>query len=315
MLSKKYFMQFAAASAIASAVSSQSLTTDMKSESPASPAPAASDASSQIVSPPNPKPSAKFLYLRERVETPEPVKEHDDFCQQKEDNCTTAQGMESVVMEGWVAKLLHDVNLKVNKDITYKSDAENFGDDRWVVVKKDGEQPVYGDCEDFAVTKRDILKSHIPASAMMLAYVTSEESGAHVVLIVRTTEGDKVLDNRSQNVRGIDETDYEYMYVTDPLDNKQWRTALHYNPVAEEGKRVIASMNGLSKNLSITFRALDGDGGGVLSQFFTPTLRQSVPVTGPGPLRNLGAFTFHHVIDDASRFRIVTEAAGPAPKL
>ena len=66
-----------------------------------------------------------------------------------------------------------------------------------------------GDCEDFAIAKRDALRaSGWPADAMFLAVGYHRRAGLHVALVVHTTQGDLVLDSRSPWIKGWNDTPY-----------------------------------------------------------------------------------------------------------
>lgn len=68
-----------------------------------------------------------------------------------------------------------------------------------------------GDCEDYALTKRDkLIRIGMPASALRISTGYIRSTGeSHAVLIVRTDNGDYVLDNMrnavvQKHVAGID---------------------------------------------------------------------------------------------------------------
>jgi predicted transglutaminase-like cysteine proteinase len=66
-----------------------------------------------------------------------------------------------------------------------------------------------GDCEDFAIAKRDALRATgWPPESMFLAVGYHQRYGLHVALIVRTNEGDLVLDSRSPWIRSWKDTPY-----------------------------------------------------------------------------------------------------------
>ena len=87
---------------------------------------------------------------------------------------------------------LGDVQEQVNR-LPYRSDAERYGkEDFWSELDKDG-----GDCEDFAIAKyRRLLALGWPAESLRLACCYVETGEYHAVLIVSTSEGDFMLDNR-----------------------------------------------------------------------------------------------------------------------
>ena len=62
--------------------------------------------------------------------------------------------------------------------------------------------PKAGDCNDYAVTKRhELLARGWPSRALLLAEVIVPSGEHHLVVVVRTNEGDFVLDNLNASVR------------------------------------------------------------------------------------------------------------------
>jgi len=75
------------------------------------------------------------------------------------------------------------------------------GGDTWSV------DPAYGDCEDYAMTKRShLIHMGVPASALRIAYVKTSWGEGHAVLVVRTDSGELVLDNLTRAILPIQQT-------------------------------------------------------------------------------------------------------------
>lgn len=97
-------------------------------------------------------------------------------------------------------RILSEVNNKVNKQIWYTSDQNNYGkSDVWVIYPANGK----GDCEDYALTKQqELIKKGIPEEDIPLNFVFYKpKSGsitAHAVLVYKNTW---VLDNRTDTIR------------------------------------------------------------------------------------------------------------------
>jgi len=87
---------------------------------------------------------------------------------------------------------------------------------RWT-IPTDG----YGDCDDYAVTKRkELLDAGFPVSALRLAVVYSPRTARHAVLTVTTDKGDLVLDNMAETIVSWNATGYtwiERQAATDPM--------------------------------------------------------------------------------------------------
>ncbi len=92
--------------------------------------------------------------------------------------------------------LLQRVNVSVNAAIKPASDAAGPLGDVWTL------SPSKGDCDDYAVTKRRrLVAAGVPAAALRLAVTKTAAGEGHAVLVVRTTSGDLILDNRIDRLR------------------------------------------------------------------------------------------------------------------
>lgn len=112
------------------------------------------------------------------------------FCQLHPDQCRV-EAPAKVSWKRW-RKTLYNVNRQVNREIVPWDDGDD--EDTWSL-----DVPA-GDCEDYALAKRQrLFELGVPWGAMMLALVEHNGEG-HAVLIVRTTSGDWVLDNLRDDV-------------------------------------------------------------------------------------------------------------------
>jgi predicted transglutaminase-like cysteine proteinase len=116
------------------------------------------------------------------------------------------------------------INLQINNKITWQSDLDRYGlEERWTMPLA-FDLGRYGDCEDFALEKRRLLlEMGIPAGALALATTTSKATGSHAVLVIRTTQGDYVLDNTTPWVLPWTETDYKWITIQEGSNLLQWR--------------------------------------------------------------------------------------------
>lgn len=105
---------------------------------------------------------------------------------------------------------LNAVNSKINASIKPKNDAG----DVWSLGPKEG------DCEDYALTKRAaLIKSGLNSGSLRMA-ITRTYGQYHAVLIVKTSNGDFVLDNLKKNARPIG----EYIIISQATENPMvWR--------------------------------------------------------------------------------------------
>ena len=118
--------------------------------------------------------------------------------------------------ESWRA--LADINTEVNRRIRPRPDGTDGGaPDVWSI------NPVAGDCEDYALTKREaLIREGLPAAALLVAVVRDERGDHHAVLVARTDRGDFVLDNRRAAVRAWSELPYRWIKRQSAADPRRW---------------------------------------------------------------------------------------------
>jgi predicted transglutaminase-like cysteine proteinase len=147
---------------------------------------------------------------------------HTFFCMRYPDDCapTTGRTIPNVPAE---LPLLERINEAVNSTIAPSTDTAPLVNRRWLI------EPVIGDCNDYAVTKRHkLLEAGWPASTLLLAEVTLITTGEHhLVLIVRGKTADWVLDNLSAVVK-LAETRNQYILdrVESTEDPRFWTRSL-----------------------------------------------------------------------------------------
>lgn len=111
------------------------------------------------------------------------------------------------------------VNRQVNRDITAQSDL-TIGTQDWSV------HPKMGACYDYAVTKRhDLLARGWPSSTLLLSEVVTAAGEHHLVLVVRTTQGNVVLDNLDPNIRTVETVRYMWVRIQSKSSPKFWVAA------------------------------------------------------------------------------------------
>lgn len=144
---------------------------------------------------------------------------HYEFCRANPTEChaiKTNLAAPRVTEAGW--KVVNEVNLAVNTQITPVTDQELFGrDEVWAY-------PVNaGDCEDFVLAKRKILmQKGFPESALLITVVRKPDGEGHAVLTLRTASGDFVLDNLEDEVKPWYRTGYTYLKRQATFDSGRW---------------------------------------------------------------------------------------------
>lgn len=128
------------------------------------------------------------------------------------------------------------VNKQVNNNVKYKTDLELYNRlEFWTIINGKG----FGDCEDYALTKRkQLLVEGAPPSSLSLAtcWAEKEKLNYHATLIVRTTDGDYVLDNNFDKPMPADKVPFVWHKIQVNGVN-QWRWAYEKDAAAYEEKQ------------------------------------------------------------------------------
>ena len=126
------------------------------------------------------------------------------FCLQNPSYCRGGGGGE-VALSDAVRRAIGDVNTAVNRAIRPKSEAR----DTWSVGVRQG------DCEDYVLAKRaELIRAGLPAGALRIATANTPQGVGHAVLVVRTSQGDFVLDNLTNQVKPWDKTGLRWVAMS-----------------------------------------------------------------------------------------------------
>jgi|SRR5215207_122831 len=139
----------------------------------------------------------------------EPTRAGAEWCARTPEDCRLDLSAPAVVTASpKVADTVRSVNLYVNRMVRMVSDRDQWGvEDRWDLPHNG-----LGDCEDLALLKRQLLvELGLPRRALLITVVFDEEGGGHAVLMVRTSAGDVILDNRRDRPLPWDRTGYTYV--------------------------------------------------------------------------------------------------------
>ncbi len=106
---------------------------------------------------------------------------------------TAAASFPAMTPEFW--KQLETVNRAVNVGVHSVPDLAHYGvEDFWELPFQGGGNA--GDCEDYVLQKRQMLLAKgVPMAALSIALVRTSWGEEHAVLLVRSAQGDYVLDN------------------------------------------------------------------------------------------------------------------------
>jgi predicted transglutaminase-like cysteine proteinase len=154
-----------------------------------------------------------------QVEAPAPAG-FVSFCLRFPDQCMTPKNAPATVALSpaqWLQ--LQEVNQVVNLAIKPMDDQRHYGRAEYWNIPTDG----FGDCEDYALTKRrDLIADGLPAPALRIAVVLTQRNESHAILTVATDHGDYVLDNLSNAIQSWDQTGYQWIERQDPAKAWGW---------------------------------------------------------------------------------------------
>ncbi len=113
---------------------------------------------------------------------------------------------------------LDRINRHVNRTIEPATDMEIYGETEvWTLPT------TRGDCEDYALLKRHLLRAQgWPVSALLMTVVRDEKGEGHAVLMVRTAQGDFVLDNKTDEIKVWHKVGYTYVMRQSYIDPNVW---------------------------------------------------------------------------------------------
>jgi predicted transglutaminase-like cysteine proteinase len=132
-----------------------------------------------------------------------------DFCQRYGNECADeARAPRDIELTAVALKKIARVNAWVNKSIQPVTDEEHWSTvDAWD-YPTDGK----GDCEDYALLKRRMLiEEGFPSAALLLTVVKEKNGDGHSILTIRTSRGDYVLDNLTDEVKPWTQTPYRFV--------------------------------------------------------------------------------------------------------
>jgi len=143
---------------------------------------------------------------------------HLEFCQRNRGQCGAHRVLPPAALTEANWRKIERVNRSVNAAITPKSDIEVYGKRDYWTIPANG----MGDCEDYVLLKRaKLLASGFSASQLLITMVRNGGE-AHIVLTVRTSKGDFVLDNLRNDVLPVERTGYHYVKMQAPNHSGRW---------------------------------------------------------------------------------------------
>jgi predicted transglutaminase-like cysteine proteinase len=116
-------------------------------------------------------------------------------------------------------QVVRAVNSQINRSTRAIEDSQQYGEaERWAIPTSRG-----GDCEDYALAKkRALISKGIDPQRLLIATVLDRNRRPHAVLVVRTENGDMVLDNVTNSIRSWQDTRYVFLRMQDPSRPSRW---------------------------------------------------------------------------------------------
>ena len=137
------------------------------------------------------------------------------FCDNAADQCVRIGDRDTIELTKQKRTELQRINSEINSAIVYVGELE--GQDEWKL------NPASGDCDDYAVTKRQrLLRAGWPSGALRIATARTPSGIGHAVLVVSTTQGDLVLDNRTNVVKPWKAVDLKWIKIQSHENPRVW---------------------------------------------------------------------------------------------
>jgi predicted transglutaminase-like cysteine proteinase len=142
------------------------------------------------------------------------------FCSRFLEQCVkTANEAVTIHLDGRTTTLLATVNRDVNRSIVPMADWAHYGIAEYWDMPDDG----YGNCKDYALTKRArLIEAGLAERALRIAIVLTPRDERHAVLTVATDKGDLVLDNLNDEVRLWTQVRYRWLERQDDSGELGW---------------------------------------------------------------------------------------------
>lgn len=137
------------------------------------------------------------------------------FCDNAADQCVRIGDRDTIELTKQKRTELQRINSEINTAIVYVGELD--GQDEWKL------NPASGDCDDYAVTKRQrLLRAGWPSGALRIATARTPSGIGHAVLVVSTTQGDLVLDNRTNVVKPWKAVDLKWIKIQSHENPRVW---------------------------------------------------------------------------------------------
>ena len=141
-----------------------------------------------------------------------------DFCAREPAECESQLAAKPLRMNAARWLTAQTINSQVNAEVRAADDSTLFQEpEHWAVAGK------AGDCEDYVLLKRRLLRqAGFPDAALLITIVRDERNEGHAVLTLATPEGDFILDNRRDRMLSPAATGYRFIKRQSTSDPMRW---------------------------------------------------------------------------------------------
>jgi predicted transglutaminase-like cysteine proteinase len=141
-----------------------------------------------------------------------------DFCRHFAEECVARGGEAIPALTETTWGELQEVNTFINHAVVPSTDLDHYRNEEvWTLPQ------THGDCEDYVLLKRKWLAERgWPTGSLLVTVVFDEIGDGHAVLMVRTSAGDFVLDNKTDEISVWYETAYRYVKRQSVADPNLW---------------------------------------------------------------------------------------------
>ena len=115
------------------------------------------------------------------------------------------------------------LNRQINRQVRSISDQAQYSTaEHWALPTAQG-----GDCEDFAlIKKKRLIEAGLDPRMLLVSTVLDRQRNAHAVLVMRTSQGDFILDNLRDEVLHWRQTGYTFLRMQDPGNPARWTAVI-----------------------------------------------------------------------------------------
>lgn len=141
-----------------------------------------------------------------------------DFCKNFPDECTARGSEAAEVLTELRWRELLEINTFINHAVVPATDLDYYqSEEVWTIPE------THGDCEDYVLLKRKWLAERgWPTGSLLVTVVFDEIGEGHAVLMVRTSSGDFVLDNKTDEISVWYATAYRFVKRQSVGDPNRW---------------------------------------------------------------------------------------------